>query len=120
MSPTTVRLASGIDAVMQNFGAIHICVNCAGRGGGATKTVSRKGAFPMELFRDVININLIGTFSVLSQAAEKMADNEPDENGERGVIINTASIAAYRGTKRSGSLCRQQRRPGRPHSAHCP
>jgi NAD(P)-dependent dehydrogenase (short-subunit alcohol dehydrogenase family) len=92
-------VSSGINAVMEKFGAIHISVNCAGRGGGATKTVSRKGAFPMELFRDVININLIGTFSVLSQAAEKMAENEPDENGERGVIINTASIAAYEGQK---------------------
>ena len=92
-------VASGIDAVMKKFGAIHVSVNCAGRGGGATKTVSRKGAFPMELFRDVININLIGTFSVLSQAAEKMAENEPDENGERGVIVNTASIAAFEGQK---------------------
>jgi len=92
-------ISTGIEAAVEAFGAIHICVNCAGRGGGATKTVSRKGAFPMELFRDVININLIGTFSVLSQAAEKMAENEPDENGERGVIINTASIAAYDGQK---------------------
>ena len=45
-------VASGISAVMEKFGTIHISVNCAGRGGGATKTVSRKGAFPMELFRD--------------------------------------------------------------------
>jgi len=80
-------IAAGIEAAMAAFGAIHICVNCAGRGGGATKTVGRKGAFPMELFRDVININLVGTFSVLSQAAAKMSDNKPDENGERGVII---------------------------------
>ena len=92
-------IAAGIEAAMAAFGAIHICVNCAGRGGGATKTVGRKGAFPMELFRDVININLVGTFSVLSQAAAKMSDNKPDENGERGVIINTASIAAYEGQK---------------------
>ncbi len=90
---------AGIDAAMEAFGAIHICVNCAGRGGGATKTLSKKGAFPMELFRQVININLVGTFCVLSKAAEKMALNEPDENGERGVIINTASIAAYSGQK---------------------
>ena len=53
----------------------------------------------MALFRDVININLVGTFSVLIQAAEKMSANEPNENGERGVIINTASIAAYEGQK---------------------
>ncbi len=84
---------------MKTFGDIHICVNCAGRGGGATKTYGRKGRFPMELFRDVININLIGTFNVLSQAVEKMAENEPNEAGERGVIINTASIAAFEGQK---------------------
>ncbi len=53
----------------------------------------------MDLFREVININLIGTFSVLTQAVEKMVENEPDENGERGVIINTASIAAFEGQK---------------------
>ena len=53
----------------------------------------------MELFRSVININLVGTFSVLTQAAEKMADNEPNDEGERGVIINTASIAAFEGQK---------------------
>jgi len=92
-------VAAGIAAVMERFGAIHVCVNCAGRGGGATKTMSSRGRFPMELFRDVININLIGTFSVLSQAVEKMAANEPDENGERGVVINTASIAAFEGQK---------------------
>lgn len=92
-------VTAAIDAVMQAFGAIHICVNCAGRGGGATKTLGKKGRFPMELFRDVININLIGTFNVLTQAAEKMAANDPDENGERGVIINTSSIAAFEGQK---------------------
>lgn len=92
-------ITAGIDRVMEAFGAIHICVNCAGRGGGATKTFGRKGRFPMDLFRDVININLIGTFSVLTQAAEKMSDNEPNEDGERGVIINTASIAAFDGQK---------------------
>lgn len=92
-------VAAGIEAVMAQFGAIHVCVNCAGRGGGATKTMARKGRFPMDLFREVININLIGTFSVLTQAVEKMVDNEPDENGERGVIINTASIAAFEGQK---------------------
>jgi len=90
---------SGIDTVMDTFGAIHICVNCAGRGGGATKTVSKKGAFPMDLFRQVISINLVGTFNVLSKAAEKMSLHEADENGERGVIVNTASIAAYSGQK---------------------
>jgi NAD(P)-dependent dehydrogenase (short-subunit alcohol dehydrogenase family) len=92
-------IEAGMDRVMQIFGAIHVCVNCAGRGGGATKTLGRSGRFPMELFRDVININLVGTFSVLTRAAEKMSLNEPDENGDRGVIVNTASIAAYEGQK---------------------
>jgi len=92
-------ISAGVDATMSAFGAIHVCVNCAGRGGGATKTLGRNGRFPMELFRDVININLVGTFSVLSQAAEKMAENDADENGERGVIINTSSIAAFDGQK---------------------
>jgi len=92
-------IASAIAAVIQAFGTIHICVNCAGRGGGATKTLGKGGRFPMDLFRDVININLIGSFSVLTQAAEHMANNEPDENGERGVIINTSSIAAFDGQK---------------------
>ena len=92
-------IGAGIDAAMEAFGAIHICVNCAGRGGGATKTLGRSGRFPMDLFREVIGINLVGTFSVLSQAAEKMAANEPDENGDRGVIVNTSSIAAYDGQK---------------------
>jgi len=92
-------ISAGIDATISAFGTIHICVNCAGRGGGATKTLGRKGRFPMELFRDVININLVGTFSVLTQAVEKMAENTPDENGERGVIINTSSIAAFEGQK---------------------
>ena len=92
-------VAAGIEKVMDRFGAIHVCVNCAGRGGGATKTMGSKGRFPMELFRDVININLIGTFSVLSQAVEQMVENEPDDQGERGVVINTASIAAFEGQK---------------------
>ncbi len=92
-------VSAGIESAIQAFGAIHICVNCAGRGGGATKTLGKTGRFPMDLFREVININLVGTFSVLSQAAEKMAENEPGEDGERGVIINTSSIAAFDGQK---------------------
>ncbi len=90
-------VSAGVEKTMEAFGAIHICMNCAGRSSGATKTFSRKGKFPMDLYRDVININLVGTFNVLSHAAEKMSLNEPDSNGERGVIINTASIAAFEG-----------------------
>ncbi|MGK0499554.1 MAG: NAD(P)-dependent dehydrogenase (short-subunit alcohol dehydrogenase family) [Oceanicoccus sp.] len=86
-----------INNVVNDFGAIHICVNCAGIG-NAAKTFGRKGVFPLESFTQVINVNLIGTFNVLRLAAEKMAANEPvNEDGERGVIINTASVAAYEG-----------------------
>lgn len=98
-------IAAGIERVMQEFGAIHICVNAAGRGGGATKTLGKTGRFPMKLFRDVININLIGTFSVLSQVAEKMAANAPGDDGERGVIINTSSIAAFEGQRGQVAYC---------------
>ena len=92
-------ITSGVSRVMEEFGALHIAVNCAGRGSGGKKTLGKEGRFPIELFRDVININLIGSFNVVCQAAEKMADNEPDDHGERGVIINTSSIAAFEGQK---------------------
>jgi NAD(P)-dependent dehydrogenase (short-subunit alcohol dehydrogenase family) len=92
-------IISAVESVIASFGAIHICVNCAGRGGGATKTLGRAGRFPMELFKNVIDINLIGTFNVLTQCSEKMALNDSDEKGERGVIINTASIAAFDGQR---------------------
>jgi 3-hydroxyacyl-CoA dehydrogenase / 3-hydroxy-2-methylbutyryl-CoA dehydrogenase len=78
------------------FGAIHIAVNCAGVG-VAMKTVSKQGAMPLEMFTKVIQINLIGTFNVIRLAAAEMARNDPNEEGERGVIINTASIAAFDG-----------------------
>ncbi len=87
----------GIDHVMATFGAIHICVNCAGIG-PAAKTLGKKGPFPLDTFSLVINVNLVGTFNVLRLAAEQMAKNEPlNEDGNRGVIINTASVAAYEG-----------------------
>jgi NAD(P)-dependent dehydrogenase (short-subunit alcohol dehydrogenase family) len=92
-------IAAAIDAVVARFGTIDICVNCAGRGGGATKTLGKKGRFPLELFREVINTNLIGTFAVLTRAAEVMARNEPGGEGERGVIVNTASIAGFEGQR---------------------
>lgn len=92
-------VAAAIDAVIDAWGAIHVCVNCAGRGGGGIKTLGRNGRFPLALFKEVIEINLIGTFNVLARAAEKMAVNDPDAGGERGVIVNTASIAAFEGQR---------------------
>jgi len=87
----------GINHTLEAFGAIHICVNCAGVG-TAGKTIGRKGVLALEDFNKVININLNGTFNVLRLAAIAMTKNEPfTDSGERGVIINTSSGAAFDG-----------------------
>jgi len=79
------------------FGAIHVCVNCAGIG-SAMRTVDREGRpFDLRVFRKTVEINLIGTFNVLRLAASHMVKNAPNADGERGVIVNTASAAAFDG-----------------------
>ena len=80
----------------QRFGAVHIAVNCAGIG-RASRTLSKDGPHSLDLFNKVIQINLAGTFNTIRIAAARMAKNQPNSEGERGVIINTASIAAYDG-----------------------
>lgn len=88
---------AGIQKVLATFGAIHICVNCAGVG-TPQKVVGRTGAMPLANFKKVLDINLNGTFNVLRLAAAEMTKNEVlTEDGERGIIINTASIAAFDG-----------------------
>lgn len=88
---------AAINQVLEKHENIHICVNCAGIG-SAHKTVGKTGPMPLEDFQKVIDVNLIGTFNVIRLAAEQMIKNEPvTEEGERGVIINTASIAAFEG-----------------------
>lgn len=90
-------VAAAITATMERFGAIHICCNYAGIG-NAMKTLGKQGVFPLAEFNKVIQINLVGTFNTLRLAAEQMAKNEPvNADGVRGVIINTASVAAYEG-----------------------
>lgn len=89
-------VAAGIEQAIAKYQQIDILVNCAGIAPGG-KTVGRNGALALDKFAQVININLIGSFNVLRLVAEKMASNPPDEKGERGVIINTASVAAYDG-----------------------
>ena len=81
--------------VAESLGTLRINVNCAGIG-NAIKTFSKNGAFPLDEFKKVINVNLIGTFNVLRLAAERIAKSEPIGE-ERGVIINTASVAAFEG-----------------------
>lgn len=77
-------------------GLCGIAVNCAGIG-PAAKILGRNGVMPLENFSKVIQVNLIGTFNILRLAAVDMAQREPNADGERGVIINTASVAAYEG-----------------------
>ncbi|MGZ4525312.1 MAG: 3-hydroxyacyl-CoA dehydrogenase [Mycobacterium sp.] len=78
-----------------SMGPLRINVNCAGIG-NAIKTLSKDGPFPLDAFKKVIGVNLIGTFNVLRLAAERIAKTEP-VGEERGVIINTASVAAFEG-----------------------
>lgn len=88
---------AGIEAVIAKFGAIHLCSNYAGVVDSA-KTLGKKEPFPLGTFNKVININLVGTFNVTRLVAQAMSKQEPvTEDGCRGVIINTASVAAYEG-----------------------
>jgi len=82
-------------AAVAAAGDLRIAVNCAGIGAGA-RIAGREGPFPLDRFRRVIEVNLVGTFNVLRLAAARMAEVEPMD-GERGVIVNTASIAAFEG-----------------------
>ncbi|WP_040796140.1 3-hydroxyacyl-CoA dehydrogenase [Nocardia higoensis] len=88
------QVGEALDAA-QELGDLRIAVNCAGIG-NAIKTVSKKGAFPLPDFTKIINVNLIGTFNVIRLAAERIAATDP-VGEERGVIINTASVAAFDG-----------------------
>ncbi len=100
-APTDVTdeatVQAAIDMAYDAFGGLHITVNCAGVG-WAMRTVNKDGSpHPLDLFETVIKINLIGTFNVIRLAAARLAENEPNAAGERGVIINTASVAAFDG-----------------------
>jgi NAD(P)-dependent dehydrogenase (short-subunit alcohol dehydrogenase family) len=88
------QVAAALDKAAE-LGTLRAAVNCAGIG-NAIKTVGKKGAFPLADFAKIINVNLIGTFNVIRLAAERMTQTDPVD-GERGVIINTASVAAFDG-----------------------
>jgi NAD(P)-dependent dehydrogenase (short-subunit alcohol dehydrogenase family) len=85
-----------IDAALRAFGGLHGAINCAGVA-SAEKVLGREGSHSLATFSKVVEVNLVGTFNVIRLAAEAMARNEPTEGGERGVIINTASVAAFDG-----------------------
>ena len=79
-----------------DFNGLNCLVNCAGIAVGA-KVVSSRGMHDLNLFEKVLKVNLIGSFNMLRLCADKMQSNEPDHEGEKGVVINTASVAAYDG-----------------------
>ena len=87
---------AAVEGAVKGFGGLHVLVNCAGIG-TAERTVGKDGPHDLARFARVININLIGTFNMIRLAADAMAKAGPNAAGERGVIINTASVAAYDG-----------------------
>ncbi|SDF98811.1 3-hydroxyacyl-CoA dehydrogenase [Sulfitobacter delicatus] len=89
---------SAIDFAVEKMGRITAAVNCAGIALGI-KTIGRDGPHPLDAFQRTVDINLVGSFNVARLAAVAMARNEPEPDGARGVIINTASIAAFDGQK---------------------
>jgi len=88
--------AAGFNKAMDTFGAVHVLINCAGTG-LAVKVLSKDGPYPMDKFKKVVELNLYGTFNALRLAVEQMSKNNPNEEGEKGVVINTASVAAFDG-----------------------
>ncbi|OXT02171.1 3-hydroxyacyl-CoA dehydrogenase [Notoacmeibacter marinus] len=90
------QVAEAIKSAKRRFGDVHGLVNCAGIAPGE-KIVGRDGPHDLESFARAVSINLIGTFNTLRLAAEAMIQAEPSPDGERGVIVNTASVAAFDG-----------------------
>ena len=91
------NVQAAINLALDEFGSLHGVINCAGIGTPAKVVSSSRGPHDLDLFHNVIQINLIGTFNVIRLAAEVMSQQEANESGERGVIINTASVAAFDG-----------------------
>jgi NAD(P)-dependent dehydrogenase (short-subunit alcohol dehydrogenase family) len=89
-------MQAAIATATDTFGGLHGLINCAGVG-PAMKVLGRKGTHPLDAFAKAVQINLVGTFNAIRLAAAAMVDNQPSSAGERGVIVNTASVAAFDG-----------------------
>lgn len=90
------QVQAAITAAVETFGKLTVLVSCAGIV-IAARTLGKEGPHPLELFEKTIRVNLIGTFNAIRLASQVMAENEPNNHGERGVIVNTASVAAFDG-----------------------
>ncbi len=97
---TDVTDEAGMQAAIRKtvdaFGAVHIAINCAGTA-DSIKVLSKKGPYPLAAFNRILHINLVGTFNIIRLVVEQMVNNTPNGDGEKGVIINTASVAAFDG-----------------------
>jgi NAD(P)-dependent dehydrogenase (short-subunit alcohol dehydrogenase family) len=87
---------AAVDRARREMGHVNLCVSCAGIL-GAGRVLGKEGPMPGEVFIRTIQVNLVGTFLLTKAAAAAMQDNTPNEEGERGVIVNTASVAAFEG-----------------------
>ena len=91
------QVTAALDTAIERFGPLRVAVNCAGIG-SAGRTVDKLGRpFDLRIFRKTLEINLVGTFNVIRLAAARMVQSEPNAGGERGVVVNTASAAAFDG-----------------------
>ena len=90
------QVQAAVDQAVQSGAPLRTVVNCAGIG-PSTRILGRSGTHDLDLFHKVVQVNLCGTFNVMTLAAAAIAETEADENGQRGVVVNTASIAAYDG-----------------------
>jgi NAD(P)-dependent dehydrogenase (short-subunit alcohol dehydrogenase family) len=93
---TDVTDPGQMQSAIERCGRLHILINCAGIG-DPSRVVGKDGPMPLDRFTRIIAVNLVGTFNAIRLAAAAMTSGDPDEEGERGVIINTASVAAFEG-----------------------
>ena len=102
-----------VSSVVAEIGPPAVLVNCAGIG-GAARIVGRDGPMPLDAFEKVVRVNLVGSFNMMRLVANAMSSADADSDGQRGVIVSTASVAAYEGQIGQARLCRLQ---GRHHRA---
>lgn len=90
------QVQAAVQMAKEKLGGVHGLINCAGLG-PAKRVVGKEGPHPLDAFEQIVQVNLIGTFNTLRLAANEMQKNTPNTDGERGIVINTASVAAFDG-----------------------